>query len=89
MDDRIKETPVMRSSWSRRLVIGGLLASELKGLAKRSLLTALHSHMEGASRAFFLDHESMLCLHGADGLQLCRTTWHEIQGDTGLSIGGT
>ena len=32
MDNRIKETPVMRSSWSRRLVIGGLLASELKGL---------------------------------------------------------
>ena len=31
----------------------------------------------------------MLSLHGAEGLRLCRTTWHEIKGDTGLSIGGT
>lgn len=32
MNDRIGETPVTRSSWSRRLVIGGLLASNFRGL---------------------------------------------------------
>ena len=33
MDERIRETPVVRSSRSRGLVIGGLLASELGGLS--------------------------------------------------------
>lgn len=56
--------------------------------ANRLLVIALQSHMESASWAFFLDHELMLCLHGAEGLQPCQTTWHGIQGDTGLSIGG-
>ena len=53
------------------------------------LLIALHSHMESAFGAFFLDHELMLDLHGAEGLQLCWDDMASNQGDTGLSIGGT
>ena len=53
----------------------------------RLLVIVLHSHMGSAFWAFFLDNKLMLSLHGAEGLQLCGTTWHEIQGDTG--IGGT
>ena len=55
--------------------------------AERSLVTALSSRTESALLAFFLDHKLMPCLHGAEGLHLCQTTWRKIQGDNRLSIG--
>ena len=57
--------------------------------ARRSFVTALHSHMESAFLPFVLDHESMLCLDGAEGLRSCQTTCRDIQEETRLSIGGT
>ena len=64
---------------------------EASSPANHLMMIAIHSLMESAfwRVAFFLDNELMLSLHGAEGLQLCRTTWHQTQGDTDLSIGGT
>ena len=92
MDDRIGETPVMRSSWSQVLVIGGLLAIGYRILIACQPLVGDRAPLPYGKClfwAFFLDNELMLSLHGAEGLRLCQTTWHEVQEDTGLSIGGT
>ena len=52
---------MIKSSWSRGLVIGGLLATGYRGLIVCFLVVALHSHIESAFWASFLDHELLLC----------------------------
>ena len=63
-----------------------LQISEASLPANRSLVTVFHT----AFWSFFLDHELMLGLHGAEGaFDRARTTWRDVQYDTRLSIGGT
>ena len=45
----------------------------------RLLVIVLYFHMGSAFWAFFLDNELILSLHGAEGLQLCWTTWQQTK----------